>query len=161
MIPDEEYQNGHILTSESCKKLQDAGVNINLGAHGQIQGLGVHWELWMLGQGGMTNMQALRAATMNGAEYLGMDKEIGSIKQGKLADLIVIDGDPSENLLDSENVVYTMVNGRLYDGATMNEIGNNPKTRTEFYWELEGSGNAYPYYQETHSFMQPQCACRH
>ena len=161
MIPEEEYENGHILTSKSCKKLQDAGVNINLGAHGQIQGLGVHWELWMLGQGGMTNMQALRAATMNGAEYLGMENEIGSLKAGKLADLIVIDGDPSKDLMDSEHVVFTMVNGRLYDASTMNEIGNESKERTQFYWELEGSGNAYPYYQETHSFMQPQCACRH
>ncbi|MEM9547774.1 MAG: amidohydrolase family protein [Bacteroidota bacterium] len=161
MIPEEEYQNGHILTSQSCKKLQDAGVNINLGAHGQIQGLGVHWELWMLGQGGMSNMQALRAATINGAEYLGMTTEIGSIKEGKLADVIVIDGDPSQNLKDSENVIYTIINGRLYDTETMNEIGNNPSKRSKFYWELEGSGNAYPYYQKTLSFMQPQCACRH
>jgi len=161
MIPDEEYENGHILTSKSCKKLQDAGVNINLGAHGQIQGLGVHWELWMLAQGGMTNMQALRAATMNGAEYLGMASEIGSIKEGKLADIIVVDGDPSENLQDSENVIYTIINGRMYDAKTMNQIGNNPVNRSKFYWEIEGSGNAYPYYQETNSFMQPQCACRH
>ncbi|MBT8220466.1 MAG: PD40 domain-containing protein [Bacteroidia bacterium] len=161
MVPDEEYENGHILTSQSCKKLQDAGVNINLGAHGQLQGLGVHWELWMLGQGGMTNMQALRSATMNGAEYLGMETEIGSLTEGKLADIIVIDGDPLENLMDSENVMYTIINGRVYDASTMNEIGNNPTTRTKFYWELEGSGNAYPFYQETNSFMQPQCACRH
>lgn len=161
MIPDEEYQNGHILTSQSCKALQDAGVNINLGAHGQIQGLGVHWELWMLGQGGMTNMQALRAATMNGAEYLGMDTEIGSIKEGKLADLIVIDGNPSKNLMDTENVIYTMINGRMYDASTMNEVGETSKERTQFYWEMEGSGNAYPYYPATNSFMQPQCACRH
>ncbi|MFT4536279.1 MAG: imidazolonepropionase-like amidohydrolase [Saprospiraceae bacterium] len=161
MAPQEDYDNGHILTSQSCKKLQDAGVNINLGAHGQIQGLGAHWELWMLGQGGMTNMQALRSATMNGAEYLGMDKEIGSIKEGKLSDIIVIDGDPSKNLMDSENVIYTIINGRLYDAATMNEVGNNPTKRSKFYWEIEGSGNAYPFFNETHSFMEAQCACRH
>ncbi|MGK0316591.1 MAG: imidazolonepropionase-like amidohydrolase/Tol biopolymer transport system component [Saprospiraceae bacterium] len=161
MAPQEDYDNGHILTSQSCKKLQDAGVNINLGAHGQIQGLGAHWELWMLGQGGMTNMQALRSATINGAEYLGMDKEIGSIKEGKLADIIVIDGDPSKNLSDSENVVYTIINGRLYNAATMNEVGNNPAKRSKFYWEMEGSGNAYPFFIETNSFMEAQCACRH
>lgn len=68
--PEEEYENGHILVSRSCKKLQDAGVNINLGAHGQLNGLGAHWELWMLAQGGMSNMQALRCATINGAVYL-------------------------------------------------------------------------------------------
>ena len=53
MIPEEEYENGHILTSRSLKKLNDAGVGINLGAHGQLQGLGAHWELWMLQQGGI------------------------------------------------------------------------------------------------------------
>lgn len=160
MIPDEEYENGHILTSKSCTKLQNAGVNINLGAHGQLQGLGVHWELWMIQQGGMTNMQALRSATMNGAEYLGMESEIGSIEVGKLADLIVIDGDPLKDILETENVTHTMINGRLYDASTMNQIGNHPQQRTKFFWELEGSGNAYPYFNETHSFMQPQCHCR-
>ncbi|HRF42528.1 MAG TPA: amidohydrolase family protein, partial [Saprospiraceae bacterium] len=102
MAPEEEYKNGHILTSQSCKKLQDAGVNINLGAHGQLQGLGAHWELWMLQQGGMSNMQALRSATLNGAVYLGMDKEIGSIETGKLADLLVLDKNPLENIRNSE-----------------------------------------------------------
>ncbi|MFT4667275.1 MAG: imidazolonepropionase-like amidohydrolase/Tol biopolymer transport system component [Polaribacter sp.] len=161
MIPDEEYQNGHILVSQSCKKLQDAGVNINLGSHGQLQGLGAHWELWMLQQGGMTNMEALRAATMNGATYLGMDKEIGSLKKGKLADLIVLDANPLENIRNSEHVKYTMINGRLYDAATLNEMGNEEKKRTAFYWEREGSGNAYPFYQGTRSFMPVQCVCGH
>jgi len=161
MIPQEEYDNGHILTSKSCKALQDAGVNINLGAHGQLQGLGAHWELWMLEQGGMTNMQALRSATMNGAEYLGMGDQLGSIKVGKLADLIVIDGDPTKNILDTENVTHTMINGRLYDATTMNEITGEGKKRTKFFWEQEGSGNAYPFYEQTSSFMEAQCACRH
>ena len=159
-IPDEEYENGHILTSKSCTALQNAGVNINLGSHGQLQGLAAHWELWMIHQGGMSNMQALRAATMNGAEYLGMENEIGSIKEGKLADLIIIDGNPLENILDTENVIYTMVNGRLYDASTMDEVGDTKKERSLFYWEKEGSGNAYPFYSETHSFMQPVCHCR-
>ena len=140
--------------------MQNSGVNINLGAHGQLQGLGAHWELWMLEQGGMTNMQALRAATMNGAEYLGMETEIGSIKEGKLADLIIIDGNPLKNIQDTENVTHTMINGRLYDAPTMNEIGNKETKRTKFFWELEGSGNAYPFYQQTQSFMRPVCHCR-
>lgn len=159
MIPQEEYENGHILTSKSCKKLADAGVNINLGAHGQLQGLGAHWELWMLQQGGMTNFQALKSATVNGAELLGMEKQIGTLKVGKLADIIVIDGNPMEDIRQSENVVYTMINGRLYDANTMHEIGHRDKKRTKFYWELDGSGMAYPFYQETNSFMSVRCAC--
>lgn len=161
MAPNEEYENGHILVSQSCKKLSDAGVKINLGSHGQLQGLGAHWELWMLQQGGMSNMQALRAATMNGAEYLGMDKEIGSLKVGKLADLIVLDKNPLDDIQNSNTVRYTMINGRLYDTETMNEIGNYDKKRTKFYWEMPGSGNAFPLIEGTNSFMTSGCSCQH
>jgi imidazolonepropionase-like amidohydrolase/Tol biopolymer transport system component len=159
MVPDEEYENGHILTSKSLKKLNDAGVKINLGAHGQIQGIGAHWELWMLQQGGMTNHEALYCATMNGAKLLGMEKEIGSLKAGKLADLIVIDGNPLTDIRQSEKVVYTMVNGRLYDTENMNEIGNTQKTRSKFFWELDGSGNIFPFFSDTHGIMGGKCAC--
>ena len=161
MIPDEEYENGHILVSRSCTKLQNAGVDVNLGSHGQLQGLGAHWELWMLAQGGMSNMQALQSATINGAKYLGMEAEIGSLKAGKLADLIVLDKNPLENIRHSEEVHYTMVNGRLYDAATMNEIGNYNRQRSPFYWELPGSGNAYPLDAATNSFMFSGCSCQH
>lgn len=161
MAPQEEYDNGHILVAESCKKLQDAGVPINLGAHGQLQGLGAHWELWMFVQGGMTNMEALRSATMNGAIYLGMDKEIGSIKPGKLADLIVLDKNPLEDIRNSEWVSYTMVNGRLFDSATMNEVGNYDRKRTPFYFETDGSSDMLPYDSETLERMLHYCSCRH
>lgn len=160
MVPDEEYENGHILTSRSLKKLQDAGVNINLGAHGQLQGLGAHWELWMLQQGGMSEHQSLKCATINGAQYLGMDSQIGSLKAGKLADLIVLDANPLENIQNSEQVRYTMVNGRLYDAASMNEIGNYDRKRSKFYFELEGSGNAWPTMTDSNTFMPTQCACQ-
>jgi imidazolonepropionase-like amidohydrolase/Tol biopolymer transport system component len=159
MLPDEEYQNGHILTSKSCKKLADAGVKVNLGAHGQLQGLGAHWELWMLAQGGITNMEALRSATLNGAHYLSMDKEIGSLEVGKLADLIVLDKNPLENIRNTETVIYTMVNGRLYDSATMNETGNTSKKRLPFFWEINKYSNSFDWHEATNSFMRPKCGC--
>lgn len=161
MIPDSEYENGHILSSKSCKKLADEGVKVNLGAHGQLQGLGAHWELWMLAQGGMTNMQALRAATMNGANYLGMDQEIGSLEVGKLADLIVMDKNPLEDIQNTETIIYTMVNGRLYESATMNEMGNNSRQRLPFYWENNRYNNSFDWHEQTNSFMMPQCGCVH
>jgi Tol biopolymer transport system component/imidazolonepropionase-like amidohydrolase len=160
MVPEEEYENGHMLTSRSLKTLQDAGVNINLGAHGQLQGLGAHWELWMLQQGGMSNHQALKCATINGAVYLGMDKQIGSLKTGKLADLIVLDKNPLEDIRNSEFVRYTMINGRLFDAATMNETGNYDRQRSKFYFEIEGSGNAFPLHSGTNELTAPKCACQ-
>ncbi len=136
MLPEEEYENGHILVSKSVKKLMDAGVRIDMGAHGQLQGLGAHWEIWMLQQGGMTNHQALQAATINSATSLGLDKWIGTLEPGKLADLIVMDKNPLDNIRNTESIRYTMVNGRLYDAEQMNEIGNYNRPRTKFYWEL-------------------------
>lgn len=159
MIPDEEYENGHILASQSCKKLTDAGVKVNLGAHGNLQGLGAHWELWMLAQGGMTNMEALRAATMNGAEYIGMGKDIGSLEKGKLADLIIMDKNPLEDIKNSETLKYVMLNGRLYDCDTMNEIGNYDRKRSKFWWENNRYNNAFPWHEESGSFMETQCSC--
>lgn len=157
--PDEEYQNGHILVSKTCKKLQDAGVNINLGSHGQLQGLGAHWELWMLQQGGMSNLQALRCATINGAKSLGMDAEIGSLKTGKLADLIVLGANPLDNIRNSETIRYVMVNGRLYDAETMNEIGNYDKKRSKFWFEMPGGQTGAA--GVGHSCAEMKCVCGH
>jgi imidazolonepropionase-like amidohydrolase/Tol biopolymer transport system component len=149
LVPDDEYERGFLEVSRSCKKLADAGVKINLGAHGQLQGLGAHWELWMLQMGGLTNMQALRCATMNGAEYLGMSKEIGSLEKGKLADLVVLDKNPLENIRNSETVHYTMINGRLFDAATMNEIGNYDRKRGRFFWENTKYNASFPWHEKT------------
>lgn len=159
MVPDEEYENGHIAVSKVAKKLTDKGVKVNMGAHGQLQGLGAHWETWLLHQGGMTNMEALRAATLNAAQYIGAGNDIGSLEVGKLADLIVIDGNPLEDIKDTENVTHTMVNGRLYETATMNEIGNEPKERGIFWWENTKQSESFPWHQETNSFTMPGCGC--
>jgi len=132
---------GHIEVSKYVKQIADGGTKVNLGQHGQLQGLGAHWELWMLAQGGMTPIQAIRCATINGASYLGMDKEIGSLEVGKLADLIVLNENPLEDIRNSDKIKYVMLNGRLYDAMTMNEIGNHEKIRRRFWWQL-GHGDA-------------------
>lgn len=158
-VPHEEYENGHILVSKTVTQLSNAGVKANLGAHGQLQGLGAHWELWMIKAGGMSNMEALKTATINPAEYIGMGDEIGSLKVGKLADLVVLDKNPLEDIENTNSVRYTMINGRLFDTETMNEIGNEPKSRGKFYWENNRYNQAFPWHEETQSFSIPGCSC--
>ena len=85
-------------------------------------------------QGGMSNMQALQTATINGARILGLDRELGTIEQGKLADLVVLDRNPLENIRNSDSVSMVMVNGRLYDAKTLVEVGASV-ARRPFYWE--------------------------
>ncbi|WP_422348362.1 amidohydrolase family protein [Flagellimonas sp.] len=159
MIPDEEYENGHILVSKTATALANEGVKVNLGAHGQLQGLGAHWELWLLHQGGLTNMQTLQAATINGARYIGAGNDIGSLKVGKLADLIVLDKNPLEDIRNTESVKYTMVNGRLFDTETMDEIGNTELNRSQFWWENNKYNAAFPWHEEAQSFTRPGCGC--
>jgi imidazolonepropionase-like amidohydrolase/Tol biopolymer transport system component len=158
-IPQEEYDNGHILVSRTAKELQDAGVKVNMGAHGQLQGLGAHWETWMFAQGGMTNLEALRTATLNAAQYIGAGNDIGSLEKGKLADLLVLSKNPLEAIENTQYIDMVMSHGRLYDASTLNEIGNHPKKRAPFWWEIEKFNQAFPWHQETASFMKGGCGC--
>ncbi|HEX9640151.1 MAG TPA: amidohydrolase family protein, partial [Candidatus Krumholzibacteria bacterium] len=120
MVPEDEFH--HIEIARGAAEIARRGGLVELGAHGQMQGLGVHWELWMFGQGGFSPMEALRVATVNGARAIGLDGSIGTIEEGKLADLIVLDADPREDLRHSEQVGLVMINGRLYEAATMEQI---------------------------------------
>ncbi len=140
--PESHYN--HINVAKSAKQLRDKGVTVHIGAHGQREGLGAHWELWSMAQGGFTPWQALRSGTLDGARYLGMDKDLGSIEVGKLADLAIIDGDVLSDIRQSEKVAYTVINGRVYDAATMNEIGHYDNKREPFFFEKSNVTNMHP-----------------
>jgi len=140
--PESHYN--HIHVAGFAKQLRDRGVSVQIGAHGQREGLAAHWEMWMMNQGGFSPWEALRGATIDGARYIGMDADLGSIEPGKLADLVVIDGNPLEDIRRSEFVTHTMINGRLYDTATMNQIAPDRVQRAEFFFEKEGGDTIHP-----------------
>jgi hypothetical protein len=104
------------------KKMMEDSARVAVGSHGQLQGLGYHWELWAMGTGDMSPHDVLRAATIYGAEAIGLGKDLGSIEVGKLADVLVFDADPLADLRNSVKLLYVMKNGRLYQGESLDEV---------------------------------------
>ena len=114
-----------------------AGGRVGLGSHGELQGLGVHWELWMMQSGGLSEFETLRAGTLHGAEAIGLGKDLGSLEVGKLADLQVLDRNPLTDIKNTNSVRFVMKNGRLYDGNTLDEVWPRAKPLPPQWWWAE------------------------
>jgi len=116
-------------------KLERAGGLVGVGSHGQLQGLGYHWEMWMLASGGMTPMEVLKCATVNGAHIVGRPAEIGSIEPGKLADLVIFDKSPLDDIHNTNTIHWVMKNGELFEGDTLDQVWpEEKKLETLFFW---------------------------
>jgi len=133
LVPDEDY---HFLqTSAGAAEVAKRGGSVGLGAHGEQQGIGAHWELWMIQAGGLTPHQALRVATLSGAEAIGFARDIGSLEPGKLADLIVLNANPLEDIRNTNSVLYVVKNGELFDGSTLDQLWPESKKFPPFFWQ--------------------------
>lgn len=110
------------LVAQSVAKIFRAGGNIGAGDHGNLQGIGYHWELELLASGGLTPPEVLRIATIGSAEIIGRHTELGSLEPGKYADLIVFDKNPLTNIRHTESIEYVMKNGRLYNDENLKQV---------------------------------------
>jgi hypothetical protein len=129
----------HVFTKigEQLRDMVAGGAKIGVGSHGQLQGLGYHWELWSTQSGGMSTHDALRAATIWGAEAIGLGGDLGSIEAGKLADLVILDRNPLESIRNSNTLRMVVKNGRVYDANTLAEIYPRATRAPVFYWQTE------------------------
>jgi len=135
LLFDEEYT--FPLIAQGAAGVVRGGGHVALGSHGEQQGIGAHWELWMLQSGGMTPWQALYAATMNGAESIGLEKQVGSLEPGKLADLLVLNSNPLDDIHNSRDLEYVVKNGVVYSAETLDEVWPAEKKFPEFYWKKD------------------------
>ena len=120
--------------AEDVAKTVAAGGRIGVGSHGQLQGLGMHWEIWLLQSGGLSQHDALRAATIVGAEAIGLDKDLGSLEAGKMADILVLDRNPLTDIRNTNSLAMVMKNGRLYDANTLDEVYPRQKKLAAQQW---------------------------
>jgi Tol biopolymer transport system component len=121
-------------TAAAAAKIIRAGGRVGGGSHGQLQGLGFHWEMWALASGGLKPLEVLRAATLHGAEIIGLSQDLGSIEPGKMADLVVLNRNPLDDIRNTNSVRYVMKNGELFEGDTLDQIWPKEEKRKPLWW---------------------------
>jgi Tol biopolymer transport system component len=117
--PDEYF---YAAIAQGAAQVQRAGGLLGVGAHGEVPGFGLHWEMQAYAAGGMTPHEVLRAATIGSAETIGRQDEIGSLAPGKYADLVILEKNPLDDIRNTLAIAQVMKNGRLYDAATLDEV---------------------------------------
>ncbi len=129
---DEEFTFPH-LAAQAAKIIR-AGGRVGVGAHGQLQGLGYHWEMWALAAGGLAPMEVLTAATRHGAEIIGVAEDLGTVTAGKLADLVVLSEDPRVDIRNTNSVRYVVKNGELFDADSMDKLWPERTPLPQMWW---------------------------
>jgi len=130
--PDDHYTAQMGIT---LKKLYDRGINMHMGAHGQMMGLGAHWEMELFTHGSFTNYDAIEIATINGFKHHGLDHILGSIEPGKLADFVIMQKNPLENIRNTRSIEYVVKNGVVYSGKDASRVFPSPKPSEKLYFK--------------------------
>ncbi|HEY7409594.1 MAG TPA: amidohydrolase family protein [Vicinamibacteria bacterium] len=120
--------------AEQAAKIVRAGGRVGVGSHGQLQGLGYHWELRALAEGGLTPHEVLRAATLHGAEIVGFAQDVGSLEAGKKADLVVLDQNPLTDIRNTNTIRYVVKNGEMFAGDTLEQLWPEKKAAPKLWW---------------------------
>lgn len=141
IAPEGDYKDDD--SAREAAKLARRGVPVAIGAHGQEPGIAAHWELWSFARGGMSPIEALRTGTIEAARSLGYDADVGSLEPGKLADLVVLDADPTQDIRNSDKISKVMIGGRLLDAATLNEELTGTRKRPAYWWEGKDGAQGY------------------
>ena len=132
---DDEFQFRQ--AAAQAAKIQRAGGLVGIGGHSELQGLGYHWEMWAFEMGGMTPVEVLRAATIDGARIVGIEQDLGSIETGKLADMVILNANPLQDIRNTETIDRVVQNGRLYDGDTLDQIWPATVPLAPYWWWSE------------------------
>ncbi|NRB63471.1 MAG: amidohydrolase family protein, partial [Saprospiraceae bacterium] len=130
--------------AEFVNALVQAGGIAGVGSHGQLQGLGYHWELWSMQAGGLSEHNALKVATILGATAIGLDQDLGSLEPGKIADLLILEGNPLEDIRHTNTITHVMKNGRLYNGNTLDEEWPRTQKAPIFKWQEGAPSSSLP-----------------
>lgn len=132
MAPEVDYKDDD--AAAVAYLLAQEGVTVNTGAHGQREGLATHWELWSFARGGFAPMDALKLATTSPAKYLGLSDSVGSLEVGKLADLVILNQNPLEDIHHTEDIDRVMLNGRLFEAETLAETVTGDRPAVRLWW---------------------------
>jgi hypothetical protein len=138
-----EYDWFFKTAAEGAAKILHAGGRVTAGEHGELQGLGVLWEAWAIGMGGLTPLETIRVATLYGAEKLGLRRDLGSLEAGKLADFLVLDANPLDDIQNLARQRYVVKNGFVYDSESMTQLWPTYKPLPKFFWMSKAEWNRF------------------